>query len=186
MIGGMRGLFPIAAVGIVLVSCAAQPPAHWAPGGAPLDIPRARWERGDDTADLMPDGRVLVDGSLAFSIDRAGRVFEPDNTPIALLERDGRLIGKDDVVLGVIGVHNASLPGQAQAWLTVGDRGEVVMYDEDGERKSAGVWTGCGRAVRTCTLVTHVIAMATARHRGNVGMGFGAGMGAGFGVVLFP
>lgn len=140
----------------------------------------------------MLDGRVLVDGSHSFSIDRIGRVFEPDNSPIALLLSDGRLIGKDDVLLGTVGLHNASLPGRARAWLTVGDRGDVILYDDEGERRSAGAWTGCGAAIRTCTLVTHVIAIATTRRRGNVGVGFGigsgvsAGMGAGFGVLVVP
>jgi hypothetical protein len=188
MIGRMRALFLIAAAGGALSACAAHPPANWAPGGSPVEILQARWARGSSVADVMPDGRVVIDGSHAFSIDRAGRVFEPDNSPIALLEPDGRLIGKDDVLLGMIGVHNSSLPGHTQAWLTVGDQGEVIIYDEEGERRAAGVWTGCGPAVRTCTLVTHIIAMATVRRRGNVGvgLGFGAGMGAGFGVLVFP
>jgi hypothetical protein len=144
--------------------------------------------RGDSVAEITPDGRVIVDGSHSFSIDRTGRVFEPDNSPIALLEPDGRLIGKDDVLLGVVGLHNASLPGHTQAWLTVGEHGEVITYDDEGERHASGAWTGCGQAVRTCTLVTHVIVMATTRRRGNVGvgMGFGAGMGSGFGVFVFP
>jgi hypothetical protein len=192
MIGGMRGLFLIAVAGLALSACSSHPPATWAPGGSPVEIPRARWQRGSSAADIMPDGRVLVDGSHSFSIDRAGRVFEPDNSPIALLEPDGRLIGKDDVLLGVIGMHNSSLPGRTQAWLTVGEQGEVILYDDEGERRSAGTWTGCGQALRTCTLVTHVIAMATVRQRGNVGIGFGigsrmgGGMGTGFGVLVFP
>jgi hypothetical protein len=187
------GLFIITVAGFALSACAAaHPPANWLPGGSPVELPQARWTRGSSIADIMPDGRVLVDGEHSFSIDRVGRVFEPDNAPIALLEPDGRLIGKDDVLLGVIGTHNASLPGQTRAWLTVGEQGEVILYDDEGERRSAGVWTGCGKAVRTCTLVTHVMAMATVRRRGNVGLGFGigsgmgAGMGAGMGVLVFP
>jgi hypothetical protein len=188
MIGAMRGLVPAIIAGLALFSCASYPPANWATGGSAVEIRQARWVRGHNVAEIMLDGRVFVDGSHSFTIDRAGRVFEPDNSPIALLEQDGRLIGKDDAILGVIGMHNASLAGHTQAWLTVGDQGEVVLYDEEGERRNAGAWTGCGPAVRTCTLVTHVIAMATVRRRGNVGvgMGFGVGTGAGVGVLVFP
>jgi hypothetical protein len=184
----MRGSRLIAVAALAVGACASHPPANWATGGSPVEIPQARWTRGDSIAEIMPDGRVIVDGSHAFSIDRAGRVFEPDNSPIAILSPDGRLIGKDDVLLGVVGVHNSSLPGHTQAWLTVGTQGEVIVYDDDGDRKSAGAWTGCGPAVRTCTLVTHVVAMASVRRRGNVGVGFGfgAGRGAGFGVLVFP
>jgi hypothetical protein len=140
----------------------------------------------------MPEGQVVADGDHVFSLDRAGRIFQPDNDPVALLEPDGRLLGKDNALLGTIGLHNASLPGRSQAWVTVGERGEVVFYDDEGDRHAGGGWTGCGPALRTCTLVTHVIGLSEARSRGRVGVGLGVGtgvgtgVGVGFGVLVRP
>src|SRR5258706_4094054 len=109
-----------------LAACHAQPPPNWAQGGTPLDIPRARWTRGDKLIDIMPDGKVLGDGEHLFTLDRAGRVYQPDNEPVAVLQADGRLVGKDDAVLGKIGVRNSSPPGKDIAWLSISERGEVV------------------------------------------------------------
>ena len=188
----MRRLLPLVFAGLVPLACSARPPANWAQGGSPVDIPRARWDRGGHVVEIMPEGQVVADGDHLFTLDRAGRVFQPDNEPIALLQADGRLLGKDDAMLGTIGLHNSSLPGRAQAWLTVGERGEVVFYDEEGDRHPAGGWVGCGPAVRTCTLVTHVIGLSEARSRGHVGVGVGvgtgvgSGVGVGFGVLMHP
>ena len=140
--------------------------------------------------DLMPDGRVLGNGAHLFSIDAAGRVFDPENDPIALLEEDGRLMGKDERNLGRIGLRNASPPGVDFAWLTIDESGTVIRFDPDGVPHSDGAWTGCGAAVRTCTLATHVIALAQARgpraSRVHLGVGVGAGMGTGFGMFVMP
>src|SRR6185295_217799 len=92
---------------LALAACRAQPPPNWGQGGTPLDIPRARWTRGDKLIDLMPDGKVLGDGDHLFTIDRAGRVYQPDNEPVAVLQADGRLLGKDEALLGKIGFRNS-------------------------------------------------------------------------------
>src|SRR5258708_17277260 len=97
---------------LALAACHSQRPTNWAPGGTPLDIPRASWTRGDKLIDIMPDGKVFADGEHLFTLDRAGRVYEPDNDPIAVLQPDGRLVGKDEAVLGKIGLRNSSAPGK--------------------------------------------------------------------------
>ena len=155
-----------------------------------VDIPRARWTNGDEVIDVMPDGRVLANGDHLFTVDAAGRVFARDNDPIALLEGDGRLVGNDDANLGQVGLRNASPPGIEFAWLTIDDAGTVVRFDPDGGPHPEGSWSGCGPALRTCTLVTHVIALSQMRAargpRTRVGIGVGAGAGAGFGMFVMP
>jgi hypothetical protein len=175
-----------------IAGCQAHPPAHWAQGGSRLDIPRARWNLGDGVVDVMPDGKVLVDGSHMFTIDIAGRVFDVENDAIALLEPDGRLVGKDETSLGQVGLRNASPPGVQFAWLTIDDHGTVVRFDPEGGPHPAGTWSGCGPALRTCTLVTHVMALQQARGprgsrvRFGLGMGVGTGVGTGFGMFVMP
>jgi len=169
-------------------ACAAHPPPNWASGGSSLEIPRARWTRdGEHLFDIMPDGRVLADGEHVFTIDRAGRVYEPDNDPVAVLQPDGRLLGKDEAMLGKIGIRNASPPGREIAWLTVGERGEVVHFDEDGDAHPDGYFQGCGPAVRACTLTAHMVALVEARRRSHRGYyGPPIGIGIGFGMVVAP
>ena len=164
---------------VLLVGCAAHPPAGWAQGGVGLGLPHARWDRGDATVDLLPDGRVLIAGEHLYSLDAAGRVYGPEGEPFALLGPEGQLVGRDDQALGVVGVRNASAPGAHTAWLTVGERGEVVRYDDEGERHSDGVWYGCGAALPTCTLATHLVVLNEVRRRPHVGFGFGVGIGIG-------
>ena len=186
----MRALAWAAVLAGALTACQAHPPAHWVQGGSRLDIPRARWSSGQGVVDLMPDGKVLGDGDHLFTIDVAGRVFARDNDPIALLEMDGRLVGKDETSLGLVGLRNASPPGVEFAWLTIDDTGTVVRFDPEGGPHPDGVWSGCGPALRTCTLVTHVIALVQTggrrQSRVHVGVGMGVGMGAGFGMFVMP
>lgn len=188
MLGSMRlpGWACVAA--LALEACHAQPPPNWATGGTPLDIPRARWTRGNKLIDIMPDGKVLADGEHVFTLDPAGRVYEPDNDPIAVLEPDGRLMGKDDAVLGKIGVRNSSAPGKELAWLSIGEHGEVMHFDPDGEARADGMWTGCETAVRTCTLATHIVTLVETRWRQSpvYGPGVGVGIGIGFGMGVHP
>src|SRR5262252_9258515 len=92
-------------VAIALAGCEPRPPANWVQGGARLDIPRARWTRSGHLFDIMPDGKVLSDGGHVFSLDAAGRVFNPDGDPIGVLQDDGRLVGRDNVALGRIGIR---------------------------------------------------------------------------------
>jgi hypothetical protein len=179
-------------LGVALTGCQAHPPARWVQGGSRLDIPRARWTQGGGVIDVMPDGRVLANGDHLFTIDAAGRVFDRDNDPIALLEVDGQLVGKDDVILGKVGLRNASPPGVEFAWLTIDDAGTVVRFDPEGGPHPDGAWSGCGAALRTCTLSTHLIALAQARGRSGsrmrfgLGLGVGSGVGTGFGMFVMP
>jgi hypothetical protein len=172
---------------LALAACHASPPPNWAQGGSPLDIPRARWTRGDKVIDIMPDGRVLGDGEHMFTMDRAGRVYQPDNEPVAVLEPDGRLVGKDDALLGKVGVRNSSPPGKDVAWLSINEHGQVVRFDPDGEAAGDGGWVGCEPAIRACTLTTHIVALVESRWRRRspmYGPGVGVGIGVGFGMVV--
>ena len=148
---------------LLLAGCTPKPPANWAQGGSPLDIPRARWVRGDASVEISGDGRVLVNGEHQLTIDRGGRIFDVDAHPVALIERDGRLIGPDDKSLGMAGVWSASLPGESVAWLSLLASGEVVRYGDEGVRSSMGAWVGncmaSAPAHQTCMNVSHLHGM---------------------------
>lgn len=163
---------------VLATACAAKPPPNWQTGGAHLDLAPARWTRGDSTIELRPDGKVLVDNDAVLGVDAAGRVFESDGDPVAVLQPDGNLVGTDNHGMGLVGPISASLPGAPHAWFTIGPRGEVIRYDDEGDRSQDGVWQGCsGANLRTCSLVTHVIFMREYRRRPRVGIGFGIGIG---------
>jgi hypothetical protein len=122
-----------------------------------------------------------------FTMDRAGRVYQPDNEPVAVLEPDGRLVGKDDALLGKVGVRNSSPPGKDVAWLSINEHGQVVRFDPDGEAAGDGGWVGCEPAIRACTLTTHIVALVESRWRRRspmYGPGVGVGIGVGFGMVV--
>jgi hypothetical protein len=168
---------------LVVTGCAPRNPPRWAEGGAPLAFAAARWDReSGDPVELRPDGKVLIDGDLAFVLDRVGRVANEDYEPHAVLLGDGHLAGTDNTSLGRVGVTNASPPGAVEAWLAVTPDGRVTYFDPDGERSSGGVWRGCtGPVLRTCTLVTHLLAVANYRGpNSGVGVGIGVGVGVGF------
>jgi hypothetical protein len=165
---------------VLLAACTPPPPARWAEGGAPLDLPRARWVRGDLTVDLMADGRVLVNGEQELALDRAGRVATPEGESVAVLEKDGRLVGNDDQPLGHVGLVHATLPDRAQAWLSVTDSGEVVRYGADGERQGFGAWMGCDvtpRSRQACTLVSHLVGLRLVAREREAGVSVGVGFG---------
>lgn len=171
-------LIGLALLGVSAAGCHSRPPPSWAQGGSGTALGRARWERGGDTVDLLPDGRVLVDGDAVWTIDAAGRVTDYDREPYAVLFADGRLIGTDDQPLGVVGAMNASPAGSGAAWLTVAPSGEVILYDPEGARAMGGAWSGCqGPIARTCTLVTHLVVSRDVARRPRVGIGFGIGIG---------
>jgi hypothetical protein len=166
------------AAALMVSACASAPPPRWAEGGTSLQLPAAFWSRGDSTIELRPDGKVLIDNGQALGIDAAGRVFETDGDPIAVLQPDGYLVGKDNTSMGFVGPVSATFPGSDHAWFTIGSRGEVVRYDTDGEHSQDGVWQGCaGASFRTCTLVTHVVLLRELRRRPRIGIGIGFGMG---------
>jgi hypothetical protein len=179
----MRGLHRLALLGALVGGCSPAQPPRWAAGGSRLTLGAAHWQRdGAAAVDLRPDGHVLVDGDLAFVIDAVGRVTNDDYEPYAILLPDGQLVGPDDVSLGRLGVTNASPPGAVEAWLAVTPDGRVTYFDSDGERNSGGVWQGCsGPLLRTCTLVTQLLAIANYRAaRVGIGVGVGVGVGVGF------
>jgi hypothetical protein len=182
-LGARQLLFAL--VGAWLVSgCAPSQPPRWAEGGAALVFAPARWDRErGGPVELRPDGHVLVDGDLAFVLDRVGRVANDDYDPYAVLLPDGQLVGNDRVSLGRVGVTNASPPGAVEAWLAVTPDGRVTYFDTDGERTAGGVWHGCaGPAHRSCTLITQLLAVSSYRgSRGGVGIGVGIGVGVGVG-----
>jgi hypothetical protein len=135
-------------------------------------------EPDEDPVEISAEGRVTRDGDVLFQIDSAGRVFDEDREPIAVLLPDGHLGGNDDTLLGRVGVTNASPPGRATAWLSILPDGNVVFFDSEGERSAMGRWQGCqGPQLRTCTLVTHLIvlnrALAASRNHVSVGVGIG-------------
>lgn len=188
----MKRLLSIAALGLVLPACAATPPAKWAEGGARLDLPRARWALVEAAVDVLPDGTIWVNSEHILTIDTAGRVINPEKEPVAMLMPDGRLLGKDDEPLGAVGSLHASLPDEANAWISVLPTGEVIRYLDDGERINFGAWLGCSGSARSqqaCTLVTHLLGMrikeeqdriraSNSGYRGGMvptGMGYGLG-----------
>jgi len=185
----MKGSLCVAVMGGILLlgsvtACEPpKPPAHWQQGGAVLEVPRARWVRGGVVVDLASDGRVLVEGEHTLTVDRVGRVFEPDGTPVALLERDGHVRGPADADLGQVGAVTAALPGERIAWIAIAPSGEVVTFEPDGKRGSLGVWLGCGRspyAAQTCVLVTHLLAQRELDRQEPPPVMFGFGVGVGF------
>ncbi|MCC6646212.1 MAG: hypothetical protein IT374_11640 [Polyangiaceae bacterium] len=163
-----------------VVGCSVTPPARWAEGGAALALGRARWDRGGEPVDLLPDGKVLVGGDHLYTLDGAGRVTTPERDPVAMLYPTGHLVGPDEQALGFVGVASAALPGASTAWVLLAPNQQVVVYDEDGLGRSGGVWQGCvGPVLRTCTLITHLVRERdlARRPRFMVGVGIGVGIG---------
>ena len=112
---------------------------------------------------------------------------QTDNDPIAVLQVDGNVLGKDDQSLGKVGVRNASLPGHDVAWLSIGEQGEVTHFDANGNPVSEGTWTGCGAAIRACTLTTHLQGLGEMRRGSTSGVyGPTVGIGVGLGLVVMP
>lgn len=173
----LGGCFLIAAT--FLAGCSANPPPRWVEGGAPLVIPHARWDRAEDAAiEIMPNGEVVEDGEVIFVVDRAGRIVDEDREPLAILLPDGHVGGLDNLSLGRVGVANAAPPGGASAWIAIMPNGEVVRFDRDGERSGDGRWVGCdGPSRRTCTLVTHYLAVRHYRNQPRTSVGVGIGIG---------
>lgn len=172
----LASIFAVAAA----TACTPDPPPNWAPGGAPLAIGPAVWQRGEDRIELRANGEVVHDGDVVLVIDRAGRVVDEDREPVAILLPDGNVAGTDDTYLGRVGVANASPPSSEMAWLSVMPDGNVVRFDADGERSSDGKWSGCsGPQMRACTFVTHLYALREYSRQPRSGVGFGIGVGVG-------
>lgn len=147
----------------LLNACSSAPPMppYWAEGGAPLVLGPARWERADhDAITIDAQGRVFVGETLQFFIDQRGRITDDERDAVAVLLPGGELLGPSSVYLGRIGVANASPPHRETAWVAVRPDGSVQYFADDGERSLDGRWSGCeGARHRTCTLVTHLIAL---------------------------
>ncbi len=173
---------PFIVTAFALLGCTPAEPPRWATGGAVLVVPNARWDRpGDEPVSIEPDGRVLEGGTLVFVVDRVGRVADADYEPLAVLFPEGRLAGTDQRELGHVGVSNAAPPGRVEAWLSVSPDGNVIAFADDGAREPAGQWTGCGGpALRTCTLVTHLLAVRSYARRADPAVSVGVGVGVGF------
>lgn len=141
------------------LACSPTPPPLWAQGGAPLTFGKAVWTQVDGSQVLMEgNGQVSFDGEVVMALDRAGRVVDDSNDPVALLDPDGQLFGTDKEYLGRVGLHNAAPPWGPEAWLRVNEAGEVVLFDADGEAVNGGQWSGCdGAVLRACTLLTHLV-----------------------------
>jgi hypothetical protein len=174
--------FGLPLVALLVVGCENTPPPGWAKGGAPLVIKQMYWKTGDgrDVA-VTPEGNITADGDLLMSIDRAGRVYDEDKEPVALLLPDGTVEGPEGSNLGQVGVTNAAPPGGGNAWLAVLPDGHVLHFEADGERTSDGAWRGCeGPQHRTCTFVSHLFTLhrvAAAWSQSNVSFGVGFGVG---------
>ncbi len=138
------------------------PPARWAQGGTRLDLPQARWQYDGDPVEIRSRGswaEIVVDGDTEFVLDRVGRVYTKHRQPYALLEPDGRLVGNDETLLGMVGSLNAALPGRANAWLSVTPAGQVTKYD-GGNGSNAGQWLGCGASpwtAQACVLASYLL-----------------------------
>lgn len=95
---GLRAVV-LAIVPVVAVTfgCAPTPPPLWATGGAPLELGRIVWVQVDGEQLRMDEqGRVFADGKHVFSVDRAGRVVDEVNDPVALLDGEGQLFATNE------------------------------------------------------------------------------------------
>jgi hypothetical protein len=172
------------ALGLSTVACAAAPPTGWQAGGTQLTVPRARWVAGDVLVDIDQEGHVAWGGKHVLTVDRAGRVYDAYNNPVALLESDGMVRGEDDKPMGWVGAGEAILPGDEHSWLRFDPTGLVLRVDEDGGQRPFGQWLGCNhpQVIQTCTLVTHLLGQELRerqRNRSRVGVGIGIGIGIG-------
>lgn len=175
----MRFAKPLVAIGLLAaIGCTPKPPQSWESGGAPVIITQARWDRSDgDVIEIRADGKIYEDGDLIMVVDRAGRIVDEDYEPVAVLLPDGHVSGTDNRLLGRVGHANAAPPGATAAWLAILPNGQALMFDEEGERESLGVWYGCeGPQKRTCTYVMHTILVQRYLNRPRSGVGVGVGV----------
>ncbi len=189
----MRGL--ALTLALATLGCAGpKPPANWVQGGARLDLVPARWTFDGEPVVIRSRGdfaEVLVDGDVEIVIDRVGRVYDKLQRPIALLEPDGRLVGMNEDLRGVVGSQFAALPGKPNAWLSIQPQGAVTKYEPDGGPKPVGAWAGCAVtpfSQQACLLVSYLLFFeeegedALSKSPGAISPGIGIGVGVGVGV----
>jgi len=176
---------------LVAAGCAgSKPPAHWVQGGTRLDLVPARWVFDGEPVEVRTRGEwaeVLVDGDVEIVLDRVGRVYDKLQRPVALLEPDGRLVGVNEELRGVVGSSFAALPGKANAWLAIQPEGQVTKYERDGAPRLAGQWGGCSYSpfsMQACLLVSYLLFLdkegdSAAAQPGLPGPGIGVGVGVG-------
>ncbi len=167
--------------------CASTPPTDWKLGGQPLATVHARWVNGELLVDMDRRGHVYVRGRHLLTLDRAGRIYDAHNEPLALLRRDGMLVGTNDMPMGWVGAGEAILPGDSHSWLILQDSGLLLRSDGD-ETRAFGQWLGCARAHtrQLCTLISHIIGRELLAKQGQgQGLGLMPGVGVGLGNTLF-
>ncbi|NRA35906.1 MAG: hypothetical protein HRU17_21500 [Polyangiaceae bacterium] len=166
----------LASLGVV--GCKPSKPPQWEQGGARLVVLAAHWERAHSpTIIIRGDGTVYEDEDQILFVDEAGRVADANNDPVAILLSGGQLMARDDRFLGQLGVHNATGPSGGEAWLSVLPDGKVVYFNSDGERRSDGFWEGCGGPqMRTCLLVTQMMALRRSQNRSGPRFRIGVGV----------
>ncbi len=175
----------LVALVLTTAACAGAPPTGWTSGGQPMLMPHARWVNGELLVDLDPRGRVWVGGRHLFSVDASGRVYDASNAPVALLQRDGMLLGTGDTPMGWVGAGEAILPGEEHSWLRLHPSGLLIRNDGDDDTPF-GQWLGCNQmhTVQTCMLVSHIIGRELMAKRGQgQSLGLftsGVTMGSGF------
>lgn len=192
----MMRLPALAVLSLLAVACAGpKPPSHWVQGGTRLDLVQARWAFDGEPVELRSRGdwaEVLVDGDVEIVIDRVGRVYDKLQRPVAVLEPDGRLIGTNEELRGIVGSSYAALPGKPNAWLSIQPQGQgqaqLTKYGSDGAPMMAGQWGGCSYtpfSMQACLLVSYLLFFekegdkAMEQSPGIPGVGIGIGVGVG-------
>jgi hypothetical protein len=152
---------PLVVLAALVAGCvSAVPPPGWQQGGAPLLVARATWNAGATSVEIAQNGHVFVNDREVFTVDGAGRVFDADSQPIALLRRDGRLVGSGNEDWGAVGPTSAAAPGARYASLAIAPSGQVLQLEDNGDTEPAGAWFGCGlyaQSLQTCMLVTYLV-----------------------------
>jgi hypothetical protein len=169
-----------ASLALTLAACSVTPPPGWQEGGRALAVTPVRWVNGDVIVDVDQHGRVLVNGHHLFGIDRAGRLYDAYNEPVALLDEQGYVTGNDDEPLGWVGATETILPGDEHSWLMIEASGLLMRYDRADEARPFGMWLGCdGPTLQTCMLVSHVVGreIRAAERSRRPGMFIGVGVG---------
>lgn len=127
-------------------------------------VDAAYFSHASSTIELRPSGEVMEGDGLLFRIDARGRVSDENGKPVAVLQRDGWLVAEiDGNVLGWIGDGTALAADRSTERVRILPSGDARVNGQP-----AGRWDHCtGALLRTCTLVTHVIAARESDKRGS-------------------